>query len=282
MDTSDIGALTTDETSHFRERGGAKLDGLLAPDLANELLERAKNGPMGPSAADNPIREGFDLDFPWWHDFNNVIEADEAFAAVGLSAAMRSNAQHLLRRRTGMLSWSNRLGVKVGAGQQTTVTSEATTFHQDGPEIPMDRASWVRFWIALDDVTPDMGTMRFVDRSHLLGLVGNAHFEQEDLPPDEALFHAYPELAEMNVTDLVHFRPGDATVHSMYTLHAGPANTTDSPRWALIYSYFEDDTVYTGSRCEDDNMGKLQRAGVVSGQRFADAGFLRVCEVIDG
>jgi hypothetical protein len=249
--------VTSQEVVHFREHGWAKWDGLLSLELTADLDERAKRL-MGLAGADNPIREGVDLDFPRWHDFNNMVEADDGFAAVGLSSRMGANAQRLLRRPAGMLLWSNRVAVKVGSGQTTALASEPTTFHQDGPEIPMDRASWVRFWIALDHITTDMGPVRFVDRSHLLGLVGNTHFEQEEMPPDEALFAAYPELREMAVSELVEFQPGDATVHTMYTLHSAPANRTDRPRWALIYSYFADDTIYTGSRCGRESSAQDQ------------------------
>jgi Phytanoyl-CoA dioxygenase (PhyH) len=279
MDLSGIRTVTADEVAHFREHGWSKLDQLLSPELAAVLLERAKRV-MGPDGLEHVTRDGVDLDFPWWHDYNNIVEADEGFAAVGLSPQMGVNAQRLIRRRTGVLLWSNRVAVKIGTGQASPHTSEPTCIHQDAPEIPMDRASWVRFWIALDHITADMGRVRFVDRSHLLGLVGNTHFEREDVDPDAALFEAYPELVEMRITDPVEFQPGDAMVHTMYTLHTAPTNETDKPRWTLIYSYFADDTVYTGSRCEDDNARKLRNAGIVPGQLFADAGFPRVCDPV--
>ena len=279
MDQGCIRAVATEEVKHLREHGWVKLNQLLSPDLTADLLERAERA-MGTGGVDNLIREGVDLDFPWWHDYNNIIADDEGFAAVGLSAEMGANAQRLMRRPAGVLLWSNRLAVKVGARQGSLHTSEATCFHQDAPEIPMDRASWVRFWIALDHITTDMGPVRFVDRSHALGLVGNAHFEQEELPPDAALFASYPEIAEMAVSEPVEFQPGDATVHTMYTLHTAAVNETDKPRWALVFSYFADDTVYTGSRCEDDNARKLRNAGIVPGQLFADAGFPRVCDAV--
>ena len=41
-----------------------------------------------------------------------------------------------------------------------------------------------------------------------------------------------------------HYQPGDCTVHHGYTVHGGPANSTDKPRWSYLFSYSPVDTRY--------------------------------------
>src|SRR5260370_1148499 len=92
-------------------------------------------------------------------------------------------------------------------------------------------------WVKLPRLlAPELaGGLRFIDRSPALGMLGLVD-----------LFATYPELAEMTTTDPVELAPGDATAHTMYTIHGTDANETASPRWALIVAYIPDDAMYTG------------------------------------
>jgi ectoine hydroxylase-related dioxygenase (phytanoyl-CoA dioxygenase family) len=48
------------------------------------------------------------------------------------------------------------------------------------------------------------------------------------------------------VTEPLDLKPGDATVHAMYTVQSAGRNVSNSPRWALLVSYISDDALYTG------------------------------------
>ena len=136
----------------------------------------------------------------------------------------------------GVLQTANMLAVKIGTNQGSSCGSrEPTPFHQDALDLPIDRNGYVSFWIALDHVRRDMGGMRFVDRSHTLGMMGLVD-----------LYETYPELKELTLTDPVELAPGDATVHTMYTVHGTGGNETASPRWGLIVAYIPEDAMYTG------------------------------------
>jgi hypothetical protein len=52
--------------------------------------------------------------------------------------------------------------------------------------------------------------MRFLDRSHQLGLLGSTETD---------LYGLYPELQALTVTEPLNMKPGDATVHAIYTVH---------------------------------------------------------------
>jgi hypothetical protein len=278
MHRNGIRTVTAEEVEHYIDRGWVKLDQLLSPELTAKLLDRAKHF-VGPYGVDHSARPDLDLDIPFWQDYHDVVQEDDLFADTGLSAGMGTNAQLMMRRTAGVLLWSNLLAVKIGVKQNSPIVSDATLFHQDGPDLPIDRSSWVRFWIALDHVTPDMGPVHFVDRSHLGGLIGTTHFTDGD--PDAALFEDFPELARRGLSEAVEFRPGDATVHSMFTVHGGQANETNKPRWTLILTYLADDVRYTGSQlCADENMRKVRKSGLAPGDTFRGPLYPRVCDAV--
>jgi ectoine hydroxylase-related dioxygenase (phytanoyl-CoA dioxygenase family) len=232
---SEIRSVSDAEVAHLREHGWAKLERLISPQLAGQLLERARVH-MGPGGDRHTARHGTDTGNVFWNDRHSVAEDDEAFAAVCFSEQMGANAQRLMRRDVGVLQTANMLAVKIGTKQGSPCAStRPTVFHQDALDLPIDRNGYVSFWIALDHVTRDMGGMRFVDRSQELGMMGLVD-----------LYETYPELEKMTLTAPVELAPGDATVHTMYTIHGTDANETAAPRWALIVAYIPEDAMYTG------------------------------------
>jgi hypothetical protein len=268
MQPAGIREVTDEEVRHYHEHGWVKLDCLLSPDLVASLLERAQ-ALMGPSGDEHVIRPGIDTANPYWHDRHNVVEEDERFSSVGLSARLGANAQRLMGRDVGVLLSSNLLAVKIGTKQGSPCPStEPTLYHQDGADLPVDRVGWVDFWIALDHITLEMGAMQFVDRSHQLGLLG--HLE-------DGLLDVYPQVGQMKLTDPSEFQPGDATAHHMYTVHCTPSNDSEVPRWAMILTYIPADTVYTGGNpWAKATHTKLQKAGLNPGDVFGGPMYPRV------
>jgi Phytanoyl-CoA dioxygenase (PhyH) len=279
MASTDIRSVTGDEVRHLRDHGWVKLDQLISPRLSARLLNRAR-ALMGPAGDGHPIRPGIDIDTTEWADYHDVVEEDEVFASLGLSRAMGGNAQLLIRRDIGILMWSNYLAVKVGTKQGSPRPSEPAVLRQDGPDLPIDRPGWVRFWIALDRVSPEMGPIRLVDRSHRLGLLGRSYLGREGNSSEAALFAEYPEIAGMTVIDDLEFEPGDAVAYGMHTLYGDRANFTDKPRWALVVTYFAEDTFYTGNQlCSGETVQKVARAGLTPGDEFGGPVFHRVCDI---
>lgn len=269
--TSGIRAVTDDEVAHYRDHGWVILRGLVSEDLAAGLLERAK-ATFGADATEGlPSTEP--LKTPW-RDFHDIVENDDRFAAVALSPQMGENVQRLMRRDVGVVLQTNTLAVKIGTQQRSVPPSPATDFHQDGPSLPFDRAGRVTVWIALDHLTGHMGTMRYVDRSHHLGPLGNM-IQGGEISGD--LFELYPELNDMSVTDPPELRPGDVMAHTMYTLHDASANTTDRPRWVFIVNYIPADTVYNGAQVGSlPSRAKIEKAGIAPGDTFGGPLYPRV------
>jgi len=267
MDPNIVRLVTQEEIEHFRDHGWVKLNQLVSPAFVAQLRERSKDWIWSQASGRK---------YGWWIDYYDPVEKDERFKSLGFSAEMGLNAQRLIRRRAGILLYSNLLAVKVKS--DTASTSGPSLWHQDGTDTPIDRGSWVRFWIALDRITPGMGSINFIDRSHQLGPLGDKHLKESE--PNRVLFDKFPELQECGAVGPFEFEPGDATVHGMYTVHGAPSNNTDLPRWAFIVTYFADDTCYTAATDRGYGFEKATKAGLRRGDVFSGPLYPRVCEPI--
>jgi ectoine hydroxylase-related dioxygenase (phytanoyl-CoA dioxygenase family) len=140
-----------------------------------------------------------------------------------------------------------------------SVGTRQSVWHQDYPYNPIDRRGFVSVWLAVEDVTEDMGAMRFVPGSHRLGplgrfdLVGREHEWHETLRPVTQPLAA-----------------GEATVHDGLMLHGAGENRSDRPRrgWTMIFIPAE--TRWTGGLHPhtDNNI-----EGMVLGDTWTDARF---------
>ena len=230
-----IRVVTDDEVAHVRDHGWVKLDQLIAAEGVAQLLERAKVH-MGSGGDQHAVRHGTDTGNVFWNDRHNIADDDEAFAAVCYSPQMGSTPSAscvemsaCCRRPTCSRSRSARSRTRRARARSRPPTTRTPWTCRS------TATATSSFWIALDHITVNMGGMRFVDRSHALGMLGLVDLDE-----------TYPELHDMTVTDVVELAPGDATVHTMYTIHGTDANETASPRWGLIVGYIPEDAMYTG------------------------------------
>jgi ectoine hydroxylase-related dioxygenase (phytanoyl-CoA dioxygenase family) len=120
-------------------------------------------------------------------------------------------------------------------------------YHQDSAEHGSDRGGELQFWLALAEVTPEMGAMRFFNRSHregLLGAVLNDDLDSDGEPASD-LLDQYPNLPRvLGLSAPLHYQPGDVTVHHGSCVHGSPANTSERQRWSYLFSYTPEDTRY--------------------------------------
>lgn len=216
-----IREVTDDEVAFYQENGWVKLDRLVAPEFAAELLR------VGVDASDDPRGwNALALD-PGTEPFRSMVFGDR----MGRNAAqlvnrgrltdaevpLRYRADHFVRRDPG--------------------DGNGTPYHQDSAEHGSDRVGELQFWLALDEVTPEMGAMRFLTGVHREGPLGAGALGRNDL------LVQYPKLAQLyELSPPFHYQPGDATVHHGYMVHGAPPNTSDKPRWSYIFSYTPADT----------------------------------------
>jgi ectoine hydroxylase-related dioxygenase (phytanoyl-CoA dioxygenase family) len=104
---------------------------------------------------------------------------------------------------------------------------------------PYQASDSLTVWLALQDVTAEMGALEFVPGSHRRGLLP---YELVDDDPTHEAFRArrVVDLDSAGVADAVccPLRAGGATVHSSFTIHGASGNASSTPRRAWTSSFF--------------------------------------------
>ncbi len=131
------------------------------------------------------------------------------------------------------------------------------TYHQDYSYWPFDRKGCVTLWIALVDLTADMGSLRYLKGSHLEGPLGL--IEQRDIR------ETYPHLRDSEVVGGQAMQAGDARAHWELTLHGSGRNKGPGRREAVAFRYIRSDTIYIGL-----THPHYDQFGLEPGQRFVD------------
>jgi hypothetical protein len=83
-------------------------------------------------------------------------------------------------------------------------------------------------WLALSDVTQEMGSLQFVPGSHLEGIA-----EHVDATHKNPINAALEVMVDESLAVTVEYGPGDVTIHHGRTLHYTRGNSTDRPRRGL-------------------------------------------------
>src|SRR4051794_31299093 len=217
--------LTEDEVTHYLEHGWVKLERLVSPELAEDLYCSAREHAKP--------AEGFG-----WLAENLAASGVEPFRSFVMSEIMGRNVQRLFNRKRlddadVAVRWRDDLFMHKEPG------TAGIPYHQDSAEHGSDRAGELQFWLALGEVTPEMGSMRFVERSHREGLLGST----AKSAGDDDMLELYPRLVEvLGLSPPLHYRAGDASVHHGYTVHGSSTNETDRPRLNMLLSYAPADT----------------------------------------
>ncbi|MEM7119474.1 MAG: phytanoyl-CoA dioxygenase family protein [Chloroflexota bacterium] len=222
--------VTDEEVAFYQEYGWVMMKQLVNPEFATELLRvgQAWRERREKEESHNRIFAGLAMD-----------EAAEPFRSFMFSQRMAKNATRLVNRKRFK-------GVDVPLRYRVDLLllkppgAAGATYHQDSSEHGSDRVGELQFWLALAEVTAEMSAMRFVNRSHREGPLGSVFNDDKG-----DLLEQFPLLtSELGLSDPFHYQPGDCTVHHGYTVHGGPKNTTDKPRWSYLFSYSPADTRY--------------------------------------
>jgi hypothetical protein len=123
-----------------------------------------------------------------------------------------------------------------------------TPWHQDQHYWPLDTDNTITMWMALTDVTPEMGTMRFASGSHLAGYLGDMPISDDS----DRKFEEYIQSRGYRIAPGAAMNAGDATFHYGWTLHGAPANDTGRTREAMTVIWYADGARVT----EPDNFNR--------------------------
>jgi Phytanoyl-CoA dioxygenase (PhyH) len=232
--------VTKEEVDEYRQQGWVFLPKFIDSGSAQEILiviesmiSSSTVTPMESSGSVESMFESFDELSQHSDDLRSFTHSND----FGRAAADLEGWP--------MRFWGDGLYKKYPA------SNSETPWHQDQPYAPFDRSGRPQFWIALNDIPPDRGSLRFLTGSHKSGLLGRA-FDDQSAEMSRRIATRKKTYA---ISPPLHLCAGDATVHDGMTIHSAPSNTTAEVRAAYILQYFVADMLYTGGRPKVDDLG---------------------------
>lgn len=244
VEAIEVRPVTDEECAFHFEHGWVKLPGLISEESAGRLQAEAERLASADAAAQAKVTSRAYA--AQAHQFKSVTApsaSSELFRALSYSPGLGQVAARLMSNPlTGPRKARRGFDAIMVKMPSVDTASEGTRWHQDRPYFPFDRDGSLMFWMALVPMTAAMGTLRFLDGSHRLGLFGRfQHVEGGDA------LETFPAVADRcPISPPLDMRPGDVTVHEALMFHSAGANETDRARWAVAQGYFPADTLYTG------------------------------------
>lgn len=227
--TIDVRSVTSDEVNRLAEDGWTTLPGLISPSAAAELRTRAQ-AMMGELGDARPASNAGGVGR--YASYRRPDQDDELFRDMALHEQMGRNAAALFQTDNGIRLLAAVIAAKLPTDLSTSHPGKGETeIHQDGPREFDNRG--LTFWLALHEMSPDMGTLRFLTGSHRFGLME---------PP----YDRWKCLDHCRWSEPLKMRPGDATVHCTEVVHRAPQNSGADTRWACLLAYFPANSKYNG------------------------------------
>lgn len=234
--------LSPPDLEQYRRDGFLLVEGLLRPEEADALLDRAAR------YAEHP-REGIHV------QIEPLVEAGESQAPTRLGAVrkMEKLVAHddlflgfarkpaVLDRFRAILGEPVRLFRDALMWKPARVGS-AKPYHQDSAYWQIEPMDLCSVWVALDDATLENGCMRVIPGSHREGLIEHRHLEDFRVPDDRIDYDREVSL-EM--------RKGDGLFFHSLLLHATAPNLSDRSRPAMILSGMGPQARWTGKPEEE-------------------------------
>ena len=129
-------------------------------------------------------------------------------------------------------------------------TGKKIPWHQDGTYWPIEPKATCSVWIAITDVDENNGCMKFIPKSHKLGVLPHL---QEDKVKDEGELKGSLDLKidessfdENNAVNCV-INKGQVSFHDTYLLHSSDANFSNSARKAIVLRYMPSTSLFDRS-----------------------------------
>jgi hypothetical protein len=241
--------LTDAEVQFYHAHGYLKIPRLISREFTQRLLFAAQQLAERFQAAGRPaagnlsdwssVNKGLHKR-AMWEDLPDPEPSDTLLWNFSHSPGLAAVCSQLLTAPGPVRFYRNQIAVKMPHGQQGI----RTPWHQDQPYLAFDRTERPQVWLALHDLPADSGTLRFLDGSHRLGMLGR--FLDD---PGEDAKTRFPQVFASHATSPpLDLEAGDATVHHPLTVHSAPVNSSTGPRWAFIIQLVAADTRFTGSQ----------------------------------
>jgi hypothetical protein len=244
--------VTDDEVESYKRDGWVSLPGLISTELTGSLLEHLKgvtglgydelphDHPDAEAVVERIRAEGLAKIFYMSRLHDETVWDIVTSRALGEASARLSGIRPMRMFTDGVIcklpQWTEQESLRAG------IMSGETPWHQDFGPVPWDRPFGVQFWLALCEITPEMGSMQHLTGSHRAGPLGCQHYAGDQNVRDQ-----FPELWEQyELSPAHHFQPGDVLAHNPLTVHYAQANATDRLRWVYTSYRVPANTLYNG------------------------------------
>lgn len=127
-------------------------------------------------------------------------------------------------------------------------------------------------WVALEDITPDNGPLRYYPGSHRWPILSNALVGRRGFgsslssaqDPFEPIWAALCDVHGAQ-EDCFYAKKGEALIWTANLLHGGsPQNDRTATRWSQVTHYYFDDCIYYTPAFSDEAIGQLHLRDIVS------------------
>jgi ectoine hydroxylase-related dioxygenase (phytanoyl-CoA dioxygenase family) len=164
-------------------------------------------------------------------------------------------------------------------------TSLVTPWHQDKSFWPFE-GTFLSIWVALDEISEESGSLRFVRGSHQWGKTFVADGIQYDSSMHDPNHQAIPDIdGSPGEYDVLTYEltPGDAAVFDARTLHSSPPNRSGRPRRAYSSRWGADDAVYAPRpHASPRHTANAESVGLVPGAPLTSEAFPVAWSLEDG
>ncbi len=238
LDLTEPYKVTTDQIEFFKKDGFVLLKKVLSSEEVEKYREIIDNVVHDLTKHDKrslaektPYEREFLQCSHLWREYPEVRK-------FTLSKRLGSIAQQLFKAKHVRL-WHDQALYKVPKGA-------ATEPHQDIAYWPMIEKDAGTIWLALDEVTVEMGAMHFIPGSHKTENLFSYSNRIEDAI--EGKSNLLGKAKEILKTEPVSYnlKAGDATFHHALTIHYTGDNVTDKIRKGVTVIYFADGVRYDG------------------------------------
>lgn len=250
-------SATASEIAHYAEFGWVRLENFVPRATVDAMLAFAKSkmGEDG-TVSVNPGKFSF---------FNSLPVQDLGHPVIGPLLRHFGRTAVALRNLSvspGIRYFKDSFGVKLPSRQEGG--HGRSDWHQDFAAQVSDRSGGMTFWMPLIDMTPDHGTMAFLNGSHRQGVMGDYRTYGEG-----NLLDAFPDLVgQCPSSGYLALSAGDVTVHHDLCVHAAGQNVSPEPRWTYLAQLNPADARWTGAPAVSFDTAGLSHLGTLDEQRF--------------
>lgn len=255
---SHVRSVTDEEVASFQTQGWVSLPGLVSPELAGTLLahlkeltgfdydELPRDHPDAQAVVDRIREQGIGKIFFMSRFTDETVWEIASSRALGEASARLTGTRPMRLFSDAVIcklpAWIEEQELMSSGPAAAAVYGGQTPWHQDYAPMPWDRAGGIQFWLALCEITPEMGSMQHLTGSHHEPPLGGLHYTT-----DQSLKGTYPELWDKYETSPAHhFHPGDVLAHTSLTVHYAQENHTDRLRWVYTSYRMPADTLNNG------------------------------------